>query len=109
MDIKEPLTNESIRKKFKSQFELVNYAIKLADQLIRSGRSSRVHIDNQNPAIIIIEEIEEGKDKLEDIIVEAEKAAPVQSTSVSPKEMVSPPPAPATKTTERRKPRRILT
>jgi DNA-directed RNA polymerase subunit omega len=72
MESKEPLTHESIRQKFKSQFELVNYAIQMADQLIHSGRSPRVTIDNQNPAVIIIEEIEEGKDQFEDIFVSDE-------------------------------------
>ena len=64
----ESLTNEFVRKKFKSQFELVNYAIKLSEQLIRSGRAPRVPSDNQNPAVIVIEEIEEGRDQLESLI-----------------------------------------
>lgn len=69
MDRKETLTNESVRLKFVSQFELVNYAIKLANQMIFSGRGPRVEIDNNNPAVIIIEEIDEGQDHLDDVIV----------------------------------------
>lgn len=64
---KEHLTNEKISNKFKSQFELVNYAIKLADNLIRSGREARIETNTQNPALQVLEEIEIGTDKLEDL------------------------------------------
>jgi hypothetical protein len=65
---KESLTNEKLGKKFKSQFDLVNYAIKLADNMIRTGRRPHVEIDIQNPAMQILAEIEEGKDQFEEII-----------------------------------------
>lgn len=62
------LTNESLSGKFKSQFELVNYAIRLADNFIRSGRPLRVtRQDTQNPAALILEEITQGKDAFEEI------------------------------------------
>lgn len=67
-DSKDHLTNETLGGKFKSQFMLVNYAIKLADNMIRSGRSPRVKKnDTQNPAALVLEEIVQGKDQLVDI------------------------------------------
>jgi len=60
-------TNEEITKKFKSRFELVNYAIKLAENMIMTGRKSRVDENEQNPAMCVIKEIAEGKDTFEDI------------------------------------------
>lgn len=63
------ITKENIKQKFKSQFDLVNYSIKLAEQFMLSGRAPYTKIDSLNPANIIIDEVEEGKDKLEDIIV----------------------------------------
>lgn len=95
-----PLTHASIRQKFKSQFELVNYAIQMADQFIHSGRSPRVHIDNQNPAVIIIEEIEEGKDTFDDLTfvsdeVLSEQEAPIESEADN-------------KPTEKKRARRVL-
>lgn len=66
------LTNEEMLKKFKSSFELVNYAIKLAENMIKTGRDSRVKSDVQNRAMLILEEIHEGKDHFDEI----ESAAP---------------------------------
>lgn len=71
MDLKECLTNEKIRKKFVNQFELVNYAIKLAENMILSGRDPRVKIDSQNRALQVLSEILNNKDKFDDIFVEA--------------------------------------
>ncbi len=62
-------TNEEITKKFKSKFELVNYAIKLAENMILTGRKSQVDESEQNPALNVIREIAEGKDKLEEIVI----------------------------------------
>lgn len=64
---KVPLTNEEIRKKFKSSFELVNYAIKLAENMINTGRDARVKSDVQNRALLILEEIQEGRDQFDEI------------------------------------------
>lgn len=61
------LTNEETLKKFKSSFELVNYAIKLAENMIKTGRDSRVKSDVQNRAMLILEEIHEGKDHFDEI------------------------------------------
>ena len=67
MENKDSLTNEKILKKFKSQFELVNYAILLAENMIKSGRDSRVKTDGQNKAMQIVAEIATGKDQFDDI------------------------------------------
>lgn len=65
--VKIHLTNEEIRKKFKNNFDLVNYAIQLAENMVKTGRDSRVKSDIQNRAMLIIEEIREGKDLFDEI------------------------------------------
>lgn len=74
MDLKECLTNEKIVKKFTSQFELVNYAIKLAENMIISGREPRVKTATQNKSLQVLSEILNNKDKIDDLntIVEEE-------------------------------------
>lgn len=67
MDYQEDLTNENVKKKFKSQFELVGYAIKLAENMIKTGRGPRIKTDTQNVAINVVDEINAGLDKFEDI------------------------------------------
>lgn len=57
-----PLTSEELKSKFKNNFDLVNYAIKLAENMIQSGRETRVKSDMQNKAMLILAEIEQGKD-----------------------------------------------
>ena len=69
MDIIDNLTNEEISKKFTNQFDLVNYAIGLATNMIRTGRDPRVKMNTENPALLILEEIAEGKDVFEDVSV----------------------------------------
>jgi DNA-directed RNA polymerase subunit K/omega len=105
MEKRKPLTNESIKSKFKSQFELVNYAIKLAEQMIHSGRAPQVSIDNQNTAVIIIEEIEVGKDKMLDILPVSKEiiAEPQLANAVSSQDTSFP-----SKPKEKKKARRIL-
>jgi hypothetical protein len=65
------LTNQKLTEtekfKGKSLFEVVNYAILLAKNMIKTGRDSRIKSDLQNRAMIILEEIKEGKDQLEEI------------------------------------------
>lgn len=70
MEYKDQLTNENIKKKFKSQFELVNYAIRLAENMIRTGRDPRVKTDVQNRALQILVEINSGKDQFDEIPVQ---------------------------------------
>lgn len=108
MDKKDPLTKEAIRQKFKSQFDLVNYAIKLSKQFIHSGRAPRIRGDNKNPAVIIIGEIEEGKDQFDDIDSLQEETKEMKRAQEIIEEASFQKPAPPQKT-ERKKPRRILT
>lgn len=61
-------TNELLRKKFKNQFELVSYAISLAENMILSGREARVKTDMQNRAMQVLAEIAAGKDIFEPVI-----------------------------------------
>jgi DNA-directed RNA polymerase subunit omega len=68
MDSLENLTHEKLRNRFRSQFDLVNYAIKLVENMIHTGRGPRVKTDLQNRALQIIAELEGNKDKLDDII-----------------------------------------
>ena len=68
MDIIHNLTNEEISKRFSNQFDLVNYAIGLASSMIQTGRSPRVKMSTENPALLILEEIAEGKDTFEETI-----------------------------------------
>ena len=66
MDITHNLTNERIKKDFTNQFNLVSYAISLATDMIKTGRSAYVDMDSENPALLVLEEIAEGKDMLEE-------------------------------------------
>jgi DNA-directed RNA polymerase subunit omega len=64
---KNQFTNEELSKKFKNNFDLVNYAIALAENMIKSGRDTRVKSDTQNRAMLILDEISEGKDQFDEI------------------------------------------
>jgi hypothetical protein len=78
MDLKDYLTNEKVAKKFKSQFEMVNYAIQLATNMIHTGRESRVKIDSQNRAMHVLTEILQDKDRFDEIVPkEVVVAAPI--------------------------------
>jgi hypothetical protein len=61
------LTTEKIKLRFKSQFELVGYAIRLAENMIKSGRETRIKTDVQNKAMQIVAEITQGKDQFDEI------------------------------------------
>ena len=67
MEMKEPLTNEFIREKFNNQFELVNYAIKLSEQMIRRG------MESENVAVDIIDDIVEGRDKFDESFLDSKE------------------------------------
>lgn len=69
MDHKDQLTNEKIRKKFASQFDLVNYAIRLAENMIQTGRDPRVKVDSHNRSMHVLTEIMSDKDRFDEIIV----------------------------------------
>ncbi len=62
------ITSEFIKSKFKNQFDLVNHAIKLAENMIVSGRPARVRTDGigLNATNVVLEEIVQGKDYFED-------------------------------------------
>jgi hypothetical protein len=80
MEKKENLTNEKLRNKFANQFELVSYAIKLAENMIRTGRAPRVKTETQNASLNVLAEIASGKDVLEEL--------PVETLVVNEKEIV---------------------
>lgn len=67
MKVKATFTTENIRKKFLSTFDLVNYAIKLAENMVKSGRAARVQSEVENPAVQVIDEINQGRDHFDDI------------------------------------------
>ena len=94
MDLKNYITNEKIKKKFVSQFDLVNYAIRLAGNMVATGREPRVKIDSQNRALQILSEILQGQDVFDDI------ASPVDAKAVPHVEQ-----EPVTKAPERKKSR----
>jgi len=54
---RDKLTNEDVRAKFTNQFDLVNYTIKLAKEMIKSGRQPRGSLKTDNPALQAIEEV----------------------------------------------------
>lgn len=60
---KDTLTSEHLRKAFNSSFELVNYAIEQAKDMIKSDRACRVSTPIQNRAYQILLEIGEHKDQ----------------------------------------------
>lgn len=63
---KETLTNEKlVADRFDSLFDLVNHAIGVAKDKIKSGRDTHIKTDIRNTAYQILREIEEGKDLLE--------------------------------------------
>lgn len=68
--IQKNITNEALKKKFVNQFELVSYAISLAENMILTGRDPRVKTETQNRAMQILEEIGAGKDQFEPVIPE---------------------------------------
>jgi hypothetical protein len=67
MEIRDRLTNEELSKKCKNQFELVNYAIRLAENIIKTGREPQPGNDAQNRAVQVLDEIRSGTDHLEEI------------------------------------------
>lgn len=68
METKKSLTTEELSKRFKNQFDMVNYAISLTEGMLRSGRTPRVEVDNNNPVVQVLGEILAGEDRLEDIM-----------------------------------------
>ena len=71
------LTGERLRKRFTSQFDLVNYAIRVAENFIETGRDVTVKTGVANPAYNILEEIALRKE----IFAEAKTEEPVAEYS----------------------------
>lgn len=63
MDVKDLLTNEKLTKRFSSLFDLVNYSISIAEDLVKSGRDPRVRTEIQNPMYCALLEILNDKDQ----------------------------------------------
>lgn len=74
VDLRDFLTTEELKTKFKSQFDLVTYAIKLAENMIKTGRDTRVKIETQNRAMQILTEIASGKDIFDELPQEVQEA-----------------------------------
>lgn len=70
MDKKDFLTTEALSKRFISPFDLVNYAIRLAENAIKTGRAMRVTSDSQNLAQELLLEIVHNRDTFEEVIDE---------------------------------------
>lgn len=56
------LTNEKLLKRFKSQFELVDHAIHIAEHMVKSGKEGRGRPDNQNVALEVIDDLQDHAD-----------------------------------------------
>lgn len=99
-------TNEALRKKFKSQFELVSYAISLAENMILTGREARVKTDTQNRAMQVLAEISAGKDQFVPVV---EQKKPEYKTEGAPLPATEGKAIPVHKTPpERKRARKIL-
>jgi hypothetical protein len=61
------LTNEELLKRFTNQFELVRYAIRLAENAIRSGREVDLDVDSKNLAFQILCEIVARKEQFQEL------------------------------------------
>ena len=97
------LTNEKLKEKFESPFELVGYAITLVGNMVHSGRAPRIKTTVENPAVWALEEILQGKDILETIPEDAPLIETVAQTfAATTLEMDT------LKPIEKKKPRRIL-
>jgi len=65
MELKKYLTNEVLSNKYGNSFELVNHAIAVADQMLKSDRRCRVPTQVKNRAYQVLLEVVEGRDSLE--------------------------------------------
>lgn len=67
---RETYTNEHLRKKFKSQFEMVNCAIHCAEEIIKRGTQAHDLSDKDNVALYVIDLIE--SDDPEEVVYQLE-------------------------------------
>lgn len=107
MELKEYLTNEKIVKKFISQFELVNYAIRLAENMILTGREARVKTNTQNRSLQVLSEILNNKDRFDEVVAIEEEEIEVSLKALKEIEPEAPAPT-ATKTSEKKRSRKAL-
>jgi hypothetical protein len=108
MELKEYLTNEKITKKFSSQFELVNYAIKLAENMMLTGREARVKTNTQNRSLQVLGEILNNKDRFDEIIVEGDGEIAEYIPQPPPQRKVEPEDVPVKKPAEKKRTRKAL-
>ena len=71
-DYKDCLTNEILQKRFKSQFDLVRYAIKLAVRKVELNKDA-TYPDLENIATEVLDEIAEGSDSYDEELCDAEE------------------------------------
>jgi len=76
--IEEFLTNEPFAKAGQSSFGLVLHAIRVAENMIQSGRDARVKVDSQSRAVQILAEIYEGRDELAEIYDDEDDEGPAK-------------------------------
>lgn len=78
MEKKGSLTTESISSRFENRFDLVSYAIKVAENMVRTGRAPRVRVGTENVATQVLAEIKAGKEVFTSLeeVNSAEKEAP---------------------------------
>lgn len=67
LEYEDCLTNQQLLKRFKNQFELVRYAMQLAENAIKSGRDMDADIDSDNVAYQVLAEICANKERFEEI------------------------------------------
>ena len=71
----ESMTNEEMVKKFSSQFDLVNYAIKVAEWQIRSGTDSLENsAGDGNRALLVLRAIMAGKERIGELNIDGKMA-----------------------------------
>lgn len=75
-DYRECLTNERLLKRFSSQFELVRYAIKIAEEKVHSGHEEDF-FNSGNTAYEILAEIADGRIQLKDIDADRTRLDPI--------------------------------
>lgn len=77
MNYEEHLTIEGLSEIYDNRFELVNRAINLAVDKIRSGRSPRININCNNTPTVVLAEMRAGQSFLDLIEEEGEEEADI--------------------------------
>lgn len=66
MEFDTSLTNEEIKKRFDSQFDLVNHLIHRAQDIIASGRGVSIDADSDNIAVNVVADTVSGREYQEE-------------------------------------------